>query len=1821
MKTKKLLSLLLAMTMIFSMMAFPASAAEGHCDDEANCLVCNVADLINALPAAEDITVDNAAAVTDQIHAIDRIKVDLTDDEYTELLALVDTGADGSGQGLDVPVRYMEAVEAIVELDAGNSLYIAKNFVSADGSKVDVTNAIVEFEITNIDTNKAQTVALSTMDYIPNSLSANADFYTMNDDGDGWTYKFILPDGTYHIKEASDSGAIVNGEEFVTTACLYDGELADGVTVTLAAGTTHTATGTNINYATYNIDAVDADGNSVSGVKMTVKTKDTEDFTFTWTTDAADTALELQTNSDYTISVDEVPSGYKMPETASVDFNTSVNSFAAPFSYNSNTSELNVVIEKEEVVAETHSHPVCGDANCTEHGDSLEWQVFDGSVTNLTSGNWYLANDVELTSTLFIGYEAKNCTVRLCLNGHKLTFAEDADFNIVDGTIRQGAVIQIYQYYMISFNPTTITDYTQNKLELCDCNGANGSFTFSENEDGMWVLDENGDKVIEGGIITGGVDSGIKVDGSLTGNTPGTLNMYGGTIVGNQATSWNGAQGGGIDVGAYKGTLNMYGGRIVGNLSDSYGGGIGSGIQSIVNITGGVIDHNTAKNKGGGISVESGGFDNNVTTFNISEASIESNTAADGGGIYCSGNKNLTGNLTNVTVQNNVATNDGGGICINGFSYSDYGAPAINMNTGTIISENTAKNGGGIALSGTYYGGVFNANAGTIKKNTATNSGGGVYVKTASSKTDLPAVLNVKSADALIEENTATYGGGIYCDEYSTLNFVGGTVQSNSASVACGGVYAINGCSVSGKVTIKDNTVGSGEDIAYSNVCGVDEDALITVGEIDNTSVIEVSAPTSQQPGTSVQFTSGGADYIDLFSCETENTLIEKTADGANLQFRMLDVNERIITVDENIENGTISVNASTAHGGDTVTVTTTADENYVIDTVTVTKTDGSTVDVTVDAEDETKFTFTMPADNVTVSATFKDKTYAVNISSNFIGGTVTADVTEAKLGDTVTLTAQPVLGYSFDLITVTDAEGNTIETSEAAALFEVDAPTSLTFTMPASEVTVDAVFTKKTISNVYTVEAVVTPDVEADTNVDKDTSRDGMHVYADDMVRVDVVVNGANYTNADWTLVYDYGKFTFDHYVTNTAYETTGYITHDETGADNGVIIGYARGVAGETTGDEFVDGDIIVSYYFKAIPHNVEVTGKFNITSAHVNNYEMAGIQDNTAATSVAVDVTIILITDDDDDDTKTPAGSIEAAEKKYNALEQSGNEYVLDAEFEEATVTYAIVDEAGNAVTDTNGDGSTADEIAALTYKTGLPTWKNVGTYTYYVKISGDGLATIYDSTTLKITPATLTPSATFAVDPAVDKVTIIPELQGVLDGSHNGQVTVKYTDKDGAEQTATLEASDFIYDGESTSVYNGVIEVEAQESGIFTVTLDYTKGENDNYTGEENTASVDVDKLTADDETIKALEDAIESVFPYDSVEHYVEIGELPEGWTYETPVDAYDETITDPSVTNVGDERLVKVVFTDTTNVYNDVIVYVVLKVTPAKALIDIYDQSKAVGEEDPEFTYNVQVLNDEGNVVIDGGLYTDEELAALEIETVRTPGETAGPYTITASYVPNANYEIEVYNGTLTIGAPSTEGPDADVKIEIVDLSNEADGTPDYVAGKRLVLVYTNLDKAYYGYGTADNYEKMFDVTGAGYKYVDNIYADNQLTTAQDDTEYAHVYGIVVDKIADFEANEEHEKLYRDNVIFLGSDAADAPENIVYDADINMTGELDVNDYSMNNGIYNINNINYDRVTYMKSILKADYDHSKAVDTDDSRAVKNIVDTAKVVTE
>ena len=70
-----------------------------------------------------------------------------------------------------------------------------------------------------------------------------------------------------------------------------------------------------------------------------------------------------------------------------------------------------------------------------------------------------------------------------------------------------------------------------------------------------------------------------------------------------------------------------------------------------------------------------------------------------------------------------------------------------------------------------------------------------------------------------------------------------------------------------------------------------------------------------------------------------------------------------------------------------------------------------------------------------------------VRIDEEILHGTVTADCTDAKTGETVTLTAIPDAYYKLGSITVTDADGNEVPVE------------NMTFTMPDTDVTVTAEF------------------------------------------------------------------------------------------------------------------------------------------------------------------------------------------------------------------------------------------------------------------------------------------------------------------------------------------------------------------------------------------------------------------------------------------------------------------------------------------------------------------------------------------------------------------------------------------------------------------------------------------------------------------------------------------------------------------------------------------------------------------------------------------
>ena len=258
------------------------------------------------------------------------------------------------------------------------------------------------------------------------------------------------------------------------------------------------------------------------------------------------------------------------------------------------------------------------------------------------------------------------------------------------------------------------------------------------------------------------------------------------------------------------------------------------------------IKNNTAGGKGGGICVDVSNItiagdnshsgytvQNHTVNLNVNGATIQSNKASYGGGIYMtrSTTKYTTNiNLNSGTIDNNTATNNGGGLYATTSASNDAIPVNVGSTSGTItFKNNKAVNGAGIYINngnitlksgnigtsgnanacttgsggGLYITGnrsVISIQGGNIQYNTASSgNGGGIYVASSSS-TGTSITGSTK-----VQYNQATNGAGAYINSGNlTINGSSVSVNNNTASTSGGGVY-VNG----GTVGITSATIGS----------------------------------------------------------------------------------------------------------------------------------------------------------------------------------------------------------------------------------------------------------------------------------------------------------------------------------------------------------------------------------------------------------------------------------------------------------------------------------------------------------------------------------------------------------------------------------------------------------------------------------------------------------------------------------------------------------------------------------------------------------------------------------------------------------------------------------------------------------------------------------------------------------------------------------------------------------------------------------------------------------------------------------------------------
>lgn len=279
------------------------------------------------------------------------------------------------------------------------------------------------------------------------------------------------------------------------------------------------------------------------------------------------------------------------------------------------------------IAAASHTHPICGDVNCTEGHTNYTWTAWNGT-SSISGTRFYLTQDVTRTS-----YYTITGAVHICLNGHTLSTGGDAPgFSVSEGST------------------LLITD-CQGTGEVCsDANTSSCSSTEVgiENEGGTFTLwngtisgsyagiDSIGGKVyIRGGSVQARDGQGIILeedaaltmsDGSVSGSDAGILDfestasasISGGSVSADygQALSMRGAAD--ISGGSFHGSTDICGNQLYLSGTPEFDSVWAYSALSLQNKAG------TKSYTGGGFRLRSGVSGGSAAVVNVSDTGIAS---------------------------------------------------------------------------------------------------------------------------------------------------------------------------------------------------------------------------------------------------------------------------------------------------------------------------------------------------------------------------------------------------------------------------------------------------------------------------------------------------------------------------------------------------------------------------------------------------------------------------------------------------------------------------------------------------------------------------------------------------------------------------------------------------------------------------------------------------------------------------------------------------------------------------------------------------------------------------------------------------------------------------------------------------------------------------------------------------------------------------------------------------------------------------------------------------------------------------------------------
>lgn len=234
------------------------------------------------------------------------------------------------------------------------------------------------------------------------------------------------------------------------------------------------------------------------------------------------------------------------------------------------TADTAITLAAPSEDSDEHSHCICGKTHRAIGGHSAEsaqtWQPLTITSGTLSSGSYYLEDNVTITGTISI-----SGTVNLCLNGKTL----NGNGSSIILNVGSGA-----------------------GLNIADC-GTTGTISGAAGggDDAGAIYANGGNVTMFGGSVE---NNHARNYGNIYLNGGAVFTLNGGSIRNNTNTIESGTYGGG---GIYvrTATFVMNGGVISGNSTNANGGGIYCSSYATVYINGGTISGNTSTTKGDGI--------------------------------------------------------------------------------------------------------------------------------------------------------------------------------------------------------------------------------------------------------------------------------------------------------------------------------------------------------------------------------------------------------------------------------------------------------------------------------------------------------------------------------------------------------------------------------------------------------------------------------------------------------------------------------------------------------------------------------------------------------------------------------------------------------------------------------------------------------------------------------------------------------------------------------------------------------------------------------------------------------------------------------------------------------------------------------------------------------------------------------------------------------------------------------------------------------------------------------------------------------------------